>query len=333
VALALVVEFFLVPRLVAAARDVNLLAGIRPAWAAAAVALEAASLYAYALLTRTLLTTHRPSRWWLFRMTLSTTGISHALPAGGVTGQGTAVQLLTASGVATTEAGFVVVAGALWSAVVLNALLWVALVASIPLAGVHPVYLVVAGAGVAAMVVVALVVVAVTRGQGSAIRMVRWVGRRVPRLGADRLEAQVRRVAELLTQLLGSRAVLARATLWAALNWLLDAATLATFLAALGQPVHPVELFVAYGIGNVLAAVPVVPGGLGVVEASTASLLAGFGVPATVATLGVLAWRLAEFWLPIPVGGLAHVSLRLSAGRRARSEAGGPEDSGRGIER
>jgi hypothetical protein len=111
--------------------------------------------------------------------------------------------------------------------------------------------------------------------------------------------------------------VFARAGVWAALNWLLDAASLETSLIALGHPVHPVELFVAYGIGNVLAAVPVVPGGLGVVEASTASLLMGFGVQAAVATLGVLAWRRAEFWLPIPVGGVSYASLRLSARRRA----------------
>ncbi|MGZ4602010.1 MAG: lysylphosphatidylglycerol synthase transmembrane domain-containing protein [Kineosporiaceae bacterium] len=59
------------------------------------------------------------------------------------------------------------------------------------------------------------------------------------------------------------------------------------------------------------------PAGWGVVEASTATLLVGFGVPAGVATLGVLAWRLVEFWPPIPVGGVAYASSRLSAGRWA----------------
>ena len=206
--------------------------------------------------------------------------------------------------------------------VVLNVLLWLALLASIPLAGVRPVYLVAAIVGAVLMLAAAVLFLAFTRGQDRAVRVVRWLGARIRRIGADRMEAAVRRVAGLLQRLTRSRGVLGLATLWAALNWLLDAAALATFLAAFGHPVQPVELLVAYGIGNVLAGVPVVPGGLGIVEASTASLPVGFGVPGSVATLGVLAWRLVEFWLPIPVGAAAYLSLRLppgTGGRRLRA--------------
>jgi hypothetical protein len=34
-----------------------------------------------------------------------------------------------------------------------------------------------------------------------------------------------------------------------------------------------------------------------------------------VATLGVLAWRLVNFWLPIPVGALSYVSLKVKPGQ------------------
>ena len=316
--LVLVVEYFVVPQLVGAFRDVHLLREIRPAWGIAGLGFEAASLVSYALLTRSLLTPPRPRLSRLFRITLATTGASHVLPASAVAGPGFAVQLLTAEGVAVTDAGFVVVAEALYSAVVLNALLWLALLASIPLAGTKPVYLAVAVVGAVLMLAAALLFLTFTRGEDHAVRVVRWVGGHVRWLGADRLETAVRRVADLLTRLTGSRATLGWATLWAALNWLLDAAALGTFLAAFGHPLHPALLCVAYGIGNVLAAIPVTPGGLGIVEASTASLLVGFGVRGTVATLAVLAWRLVEFWLPIPVGGLAYVSLRLPPGARWR---------------
>ena len=43
-------------------------------------------------------------------------------------------------------------------------------------------------------------------------------------------------------------------------------------------------------------------------------LLVSFGVTRSVATLGVLAWRLVNFWLPIPAGAAAYVSLKVPRG-------------------
>ena len=309
--LVIVVEYLVVPQLVGASRSLDLLAGMQPGWVVAGVLLEAAALFCYAVLTRTVLPGDRPRLNRLFRITLASTGASHAVPGGGVAGSGVAVKLLTADGVPAADAGFVVAAGGLWSAVVLNVLLWVALLASIPLSGVQPLYALVAVLGLLAMIGAGVLIYASTRGEERGVRVVRWLGGHIRGVGADRLEQAVRRGSEVVRRLAGSRSVLGRATLWAALKWLLDAASLGAFLAALGHPVHPVKLFVAYGIGNVLGAVPVVPGGLGIVEASTASLLTGFGVPAAVATLAVLGWRLVSFWLPIPVGGVAYASLRL----------------------
>jgi hypothetical protein len=101
---------------------------------------------------------------------------------------------------------------------------------------------------------------------------------------------------------------------WATLNWLLDAASLWCFVAAFGRFVNPVELFAAYGIANVAGALPVTPGGLGVVDSIAPLLLVSFGVTRSVATLGVLGWRLVNFWLPIPVGAIAYVSLKVPRG-------------------
>ncbi len=104
--------------------------------------------------------------------------------------------------------------------------------------------------------------------------------------------------------------------LWASLNWLLDAASLWCFVAAFGHLANPVELFAAYGIANVAGALPLTPGGLGVVDSITPLLLVGFGVTRSVATLGVLGWRVVNFWLPIPTGALAFVSLKVKPGSR-----------------
>ena len=110
---------------------------------------------------------------------------------------------------------------------------------------------------------------------------------------------------------------------WASLNWLLDAASLWCFVAAFGRVVNPVELFAAYGIANVAGALPVTPAGLGVVDSVTPLLLVSFGVTRNVATLGVLGWRLVNFWMPIPAGAIAYASLKVprGAGLRAMRQA------------
>ena len=56
------------------------------------------------------------------------------------------------------------------------------------------------------------------------------------------------------------------------------------------------------------------PAGLGVVDSVTPLLLVSFGITRSVATLGVLAWRLVNFWLPIPAGAIAYVSLKVPRG-------------------
>jgi hypothetical protein len=96
---------------------------------------------------------------------------------------------------------------------------------------------------------------------------------------------------------------------WAAANWLLDAASLWVFVAAFSHFISPVDLLLAYGLANILAAIPITPGGLGVVEFVLVSMITGFGPTAGQALSGVLAYRAVNFWLPIPFGGLAYGSL------------------------
>jgi hypothetical protein len=47
---------------------------------------------------------------------------------------------------------------------------------------------------------------------------------------------------------------------------------------------------------------------------TTAGIVAGVIEVATVATLGVLGWRLVNFWLPNPAGAIAYVSLKVPRG-------------------
>ena len=316
----LIVEYLVIPELVGASKNLHLLRQVNIAWLIAGIGLEAGAIVCYAQLTRTLLPRGGPGLFKLVRIVLATSAVAHVIPGGAAGGAGVGYRLLTSNGVEGADAGFAMATEAIGSALVLNVMLWFALLISIPLAGLHPIYVVTALVGLLALFGAAILAYALTRGGERAVRVVRSVGRRIPRVGADRLERLVRQVGDSVIHLAQDREVLKRALLWAGLNWLFDAASLWSFVSAFGHFVDPVELFAAYGIANVLGAIPITPGGLGVIEASCATLLVSFGVTRSVATLAVLGWRLVNFWLPIPVGGVAYISLRVPRGSGLRAQ-------------
>jgi uncharacterized protein (TIRG00374 family) len=222
--------------------------------------------------------------------------------------------LFTAEGIKGNDAGVMMATKGLGSTVVLNVLLWLSLVVSIPLAGFHPIYFTVAIVGAVILLAVGTLVFGITHEVGRAARILHAIGDRIPGLTGDRLEQALREAAVSLSALARDRRTMFWSLTWASLNWLLDAASLWCFVAAFGRFVNPVELFAAYGIANVAGALPITPAGLGVVDSVAPLLLVSFGVTRSVATLGVLGWRLVNFWLPIPAGAAAYISLKVPRG-------------------
>jgi uncharacterized protein (TIRG00374 family) len=348
VALLLIFEYLVLPQLAGARKSLYLLGRINVAYVTAGVVLEAAALVSYSQLTHTVLRREGPPRSRLLRINLSSLAVSHIMPGGTAPGTALAFRLLTQSGVPGADAGFALAMQGAGSALVLNSILWTALLVSVFLHGYNPLYAVAAGAGVVLMGLFAGVVFALTRGRNRSIEVIRRWGRRIPILDQDKAATQVRRLADRLGQFLAERQLLTRAVGWAAAFWLLDASSLFVFIAAFGKIVAPIDLLVAYGLAFVLAVIPVTPAGLGVIEGVLIPTLAGFGVPRSTAILGVLAYRLVNFWLPIPVGGIAYLSLRFSGEgwtqrlRHAREEvvdldldpgAGGPAQGPQGSPR
>ena len=315
-ALVLIVEYLVVPELVGASKDLYLLGRVNPLWLVAGLVLEAASLFCYGLLTRAVLPpgSHNPGLSRLFRIDLAAAAVAHVIPAGTVGSAGIGYRLFTAEGIKGSDAAVMMATKGLGSTVVLNVLLWLSLVVSIPLAGFHPIYVTVAVVGAVLLLAVALLALGITRGAERASRILHAIGDRIPGLTGDGLEKILRDTAASVSALGRDRRVLARSLLWASLNWLLDAASLWCFVAAFGRFVNPVELFAAYGIANVAGVLPITPAGLGVIDSVAPLLLVSFGVTRSVATLGVLGWRLVNFWLPIPAGAAAYVSLKVPRG-------------------
>ena len=151
----------------------------------------------------------------------------------------------------------------LGSTVMLNVLLWLSLVVSIPLAGFHPIYVTVAIIGAVLLLAVAALALGISRGTERASRILHAAGDRIPGLTGERLEGVFRDAVAQLSHLAHDRRVLVMSLTWASLNWLLDAASLWCFIAAFGRLANPVELFAAYGIANVIGVLPVTPGRAG----------------------------------------------------------------------
>jgi len=98
-------------------------------------------------------------------------------------------------------------------------------------------------------------------------------------------------------------------------NWLLDYATLVVALIAVGADPRPSLVLLAFAGAAVLGMIPITPGGLGFVEAGLVGMLTISGIPAGDALLATLAYRLFQFWLPIPAGLVSYVLFRRRHGK------------------
>lgn len=92
------------------------------------------------------------------------------------------------------------------------------------------------------------------------------------------------------------------------------------FLAFRYQPGFG-PLAVAYGAANIASAIPVTPGGLGIIEVTLVAITVGFGAPRATAVLAVLGYRVVNYWLPLLPGGVAYLRLRLTRNAAGRSKA------------
>lgn len=326
-AVLLIVEYLVLPQIAGTRKALHLLGDVSLGWLILGLVLEALALVAYAQLTRAVLPhTDDPGLGTVLRIQLTSLSVSHCVPGGTAAGSSLGYRLMTNAGAGRSAVGFAMATQSLGSAVVLNAILWVALVVSIPIWGFSPVYATAALVGAVLVGAFTLLVLLFTRGEERAVGVVTRVAKRIPKVDEAVLVRLFRQMAARVRQLADEPRQLAKAVAWAAANWLLDAASLFVFVGAFGHWVNPDGLLVSYGLANVLAAIPITPGGLGVVETVLSSTLVGFGTPRGVAILGVLAYRLVNFWAPIPVGGLTYLSLQVSPGatseeaRQARSD-------------
>jgi putative heme transporter len=311
--LLIVIAVFLGPGVLSGFREaLDTVRDVNPGLLLAGFVLQLLSLLTYSLLTRATLGTagRRLSLARIFRIQLSTKALSNIVPGGNAASSALAYRLLTLSGISGPDAGFALATAGIGSAVVLNIIFWTGLTVSIPFRGVNEGYAFAALLGIIIMGLAAALVVGVMDGSGRAERLLRWIARKA-HFNEDRFAAVLHQVAERLEELASDRQLLWRVVFWATANWLLDAASLWVFLRAYGVSLPVDALLVAFGLANVLAAIPILPGGLGVVEATYLTALVGFGVPRRVAAPAIATYRSAQYLMPIAIGALAYASLRV----------------------
>ena len=335
---AAVVEYILLPQLAGARNSLHLLADVQLWWALLGVAFEAAALLAYVRFTKVTLRDEPVGYGRLLQIDMSTMAVSHVVPAGSAVGVGLGYRLLTRSGASGAGAAVGKTVQTVGSAVILNLLLAIALIAALLLHGNNALYAPIAGAGLLLLIGVGVATVLVTRGQQQVSDVLVRLLSRLPRVDPEGGRRLVDSLASTVRMLATDRAFLRSTVIWATANWMLDAASLWCFVRAFGHTLGPVGLLVAHGLANVAAALPLTPGGLGVVEGVLVPTLVAFSTTRGVAILAVVGWRLANFWLPIPIGFACLARLTLLQGPGAidddEVESGGDPmagpDAGRG---
>jgi putative heme transporter len=166
------------------------------------------------------------------------------------------------------------------------------------------------GVLVLAMIPVAALILFPLRSSAPARRSTEALKRLVSHLpGGRQMARAVRSLFTRIERVHLSPAGWAEVLILALLNWLYDCAVLVMSLLALGIHVPWRGIFVIYGITQIAAALPITPGGLGVVEGTLAALLHAYGVPTEQAIAAVIVYRFVSFWGFVPIGWTAWISL------------------------
>ena len=308
--------FALLPRLGGLEHDAARLRHGRPAFVVAAIVAQAVSLGCYALLYRRVLASlgARLRFRLAAEVTLSTFLISHVTPFGSATGTLLNVSTLEAEGIAASTTGEAIGLTSLVSTVALIALFGAGLVAT---AGRHvsATYLRIAGIALVLVLLVLAIALVVGAHPGIAERAARraagWARRIRPSIDPEKVAQTSGRLVRLARSALTGRAF-AESYGFASADLLFDLLSLdLMFLAFRYQPGFG-PLAVAYAAANIASAIPITPGGLGIIEVTLVAITVGFGAPRATAVIAVLGYRVVNYWLPLLPGAVAYLRLRLS---------------------
>ena len=293
---------------------------LRWGWVGAAIAVELASYVAFGRAIQRLLA--KPDRKPLVSLTaaaIAAQAASQCIPGGAATSGVVAYRQVRRLGVGEVpSAAAIVVANVLQAAVLpLLALIGAELPgAANPIPGLRAVSI-----GLLAVIVAGAALLYLLRERQLPRRLLVWSALTLGDL-ADWLRRRVFRQSPTSRGAAGNDLVgriddldvgggqIALATVLCTLFWAGDALCLAAAFPAIGAGVPWRGLLLAYPAAQLVSALPIVPGGLGIVEGSLTAGLVAYGGATETALAAVLLYRLISFWGLIPLGGLTWLGLR-----------------------
>jgi uncharacterized protein (TIRG00374 family) len=311
--------YLVAPSVIAALGSWRQIERLSPAWLAAMAALQGAALFCIWVLQLLAL---RGARWQpVIASQLAGNALAKVAPGGGAMGGALQYRMLVQAGLPASG----VVSGLTATNLLLFAVVLALPVLAIPAILRGGVERNLVGAAVAGLAVFVLLFVAGVVLLSSE-RPLRWVGRQIQRVRnrlrrrAEPLQHLPDRLVRERGRILGTLGPRWKRALAAALGrWGFDFACLLAALRALDSVPRPGLVLLAFCAAQVLAQIPLTPGGLGFVEAGLSATLALAGVPAGTAVVATFAYRLFAYWLQLPLG-LVGLALQRNPARRHRAQ-------------
>jgi uncharacterized protein (TIRG00374 family) len=318
VVILVVALYLLLPRIAGQRHALELLGEASPWLLGAAVVAEAASLVSYSLLFRRLLKLLRHPIGLPLALRINLAGLTaaHLFSAGGVGGAALTYSILQKRGMRHSTVLIVVIFQNAFAYGVLFALFAAAVIALL-LGGDSGGFTVLFAAALILLIVAAAsyglwLLSHPTRLRRTVHRAVTALARvsRRAAISPGLLDAWIDGVVEGWRQLHGHGLRHIRSIAFAAAYWTADIACLALVLLAFHQHLAPLSVIIAYALANVAGAFSPTPGGLGAVEALLIAFLTSSGLGPSAAVAVTLAYRLINFWLPMPAGAICYLTVR-----------------------
>lgn len=292
---------------------------IRPVWFGVMLATEAVSFACLWWLTRIVL----PKVSWFVAATsqLVSNSVSRVIPGGAATGGAVYYRMLAVSGVRPKEAGGALAATSILTTSALVAIPAVAGVMALLGAPIPESLLPAAIAGGVMFLILSAVGAIGIAFDRPLDAVESWLGRILGVIGRpfdrrwDVRKGLLRSERDRLVEVLGTRWPAAIAA--SAGKWAFDYLALVAALYGVGADPRLSLVLLAYAGAQVLAMIPITPGGFGFVEVGLYSMLVISGISAQDASLAAVAYRLVSMWVPV-VSGLVAYLVFLGRGYRYR---------------
>jgi uncharacterized protein (TIRG00374 family) len=85
-------------------------------------------------------------------------------------------------------------------------------------------------------------------------------------------------------------------------TWIFEGITLGLCFMAMGLEIPWLLVLCGFAFARLVANLPIIPGGIGAMEAGTAVFFAAYGYPAAQVVTATLVYRLITAWLPLAIG-------------------------------